>query len=259
MFWSPDINGGNPVIVADSTNTPWHSAEGPNDGFTPIFRGSIGKMRGYNHAFFCTYNVSRAETFPALTGNHYFDVYLAWSLDSGATWQGRQRLTNYFGPLKDCRFPNLAPESYWDFNYYNSITADIEYLSDSIPGFSISGAEESSARQHYLRVQVQITGVNNNQNNFPINYELLQNYQNPFNPVTIIKYLLPKPPFFKLTVYDALGKEIKVLVNENVWTADNKVSFDGKGLASGVYFYKLEISDGNKVLYSQSKKMVLLK
>lgn len=252
MFWSPDVNGGNPFAVADSTNTPCFSAEGPNDGFTPICKGTIGKSKD-NSFLFCTYNVSRFETWPPIGGNHYFDCYIAWSNDGGATWEGRQRLTNYAGPLRDCRYPNLAPESEQNYSL-NVITADLEYLSDSIPGFTITGAGESPAQQHFIRVQAQITGVNNNQNNLPLNYELLQNYPNPFNPVTTIKYQLPKPAYVKLNVYDARGKEITKLVNENKSAGSYEVKWNAEAYPSGVYFYELRGGD-----YSAAKKMVLIK
>ena len=60
--------------------------------------------------------------------------------------------------------------------------------------------------------------------------------------------------FVSLKVYDALGKEVKTLVNENMNPGRYKVDFNGSGLASGIYFYKLSIGG-----FSQTKSMILLK
>jgi photosystem II stability/assembly factor-like uncharacterized protein len=88
-------------------------------------------------------------------------------------------------------------------------------------------------------------------------YSLEQNYPNPFNPVTTIKYSIPvvlSPQHVTLIVYDVLGKEIITLVNEEKQQGFYEVKFDGTGLSSGVYFYRLKA--GN---FTQTKKLVLLK
>lgn len=81
-----------------------------------------------------------------------------------------------------------------------------------------------------------------------------QNYPNPFNPSTTIKYELPKASEVKLSIYDMLGREVSVLVNERRNAGVHEVKFDGAGLSSGVYFYRLQA--GNSV---QAKKLVILK
>ena len=93
----------------------------------------------------------------------------------------------------------------------------------------------------------------------PNKFSLFQNYPNPFNPVTKIKFSLPtvgqRHAFdVRLIVYDILGREVAVLVNEQLSPGTYEVSFDGSNLPSGVYFYKL-ITEG----FSETKKMVLLK
>jgi hypothetical protein len=98
-----------------------------------------------------------------------------------------------------------------------------------------------------------ITSINN-QSTIPVEFSLSQNYPNPFNPVTKIEYSLPKVGFVKLTVYDILGKEINVLVNENKLPGNYIIDFDASNLSSGVYFYK--ITSGN---FSDMKKMFLIK
>jgi hypothetical protein len=71
-------------------------------------------------------------------------------------------------------------------------------------------------------------------------YRLAQNYPNPFNPVTTIDFSLQKASKVRLVVYDLLGHEVAVLVDENRTPGEYSVRFDGSGLSSGIYFYKLE-------------------
>jgi hypothetical protein len=85
-------------------------------------------------------------------------------------------------------------------------------------------------------------------------YRLEQNYPNPFNPKTQITYSIPKAEIVKIKVYDILGKEIKTLLNDYQPAGIYEIDFDGTGLQSGVYFYR--IISGS---YADTKKMILLK
>ena len=85
-------------------------------------------------------------------------------------------------------------------------------------------------------------------------YELNQNYPNPFNPSTIISYKIPENSFVSLKVYNILGKEAAILVNENQTAGKYNFSFRADNLESGVYFYKL--TAGN---FTATKKFTLLK
>lgn len=85
-------------------------------------------------------------------------------------------------------------------------------------------------------------------------FTLLQNYPNPFNPSTIISYSLPVTSQVSLKVYDVLGKEVAALVNEVKPAGVHKVTFDGSGLASGIYYYQLRAGS-----FSKCKKMILIK
>jgi len=89
---------------------------------------------------------------------------------------------------------------------------------------------------------------------FQKNYSLSQNYPNPFNPTTLISFGLPKSGNVKLVVYDILGREAKILVDEFKQAGSYNIEFDASSLASGVYFYRLE-SGG----YKESKKMLIIK
>ncbi|CUU05989.1 Por secretion system C-terminal sorting domain-containing protein [Candidatus Kryptobacter tengchongensis] len=88
----------------------------------------------------------------------------------------------------------------------------------------------------------------------PKEFRLYQNYPNPFNPSTFIKFDLPREAKVKLGVYDVMGRLVRVLVDEQMQAGRYRVEFRGDGLASGVYFYRLEAGG-----FVSVKKMVLVK
>jgi hypothetical protein len=86
------------------------------------------------------------------------------------------------------------------------------------------------------------------------NFYLDQNYPNPFNPSTRIKYQISNISNVSLKVFDVLGNEVEILVDEERGAGHYEVDFDASGLSSGVYFYKL-ITDS----FAAAKKMLLLR
>lgn len=105
-----------------------------------------------------------------------------------------------------------------------------------------------------------ITGIADNCDDvLPLTFALYQNYPNPFNPQTTIKYFLPKSSDVSLKIYNSLGQEIKTIVNKEqnageysvVW---NGMDNNGKGVSSGIYFYRMR-SDG----FTSVKRMLLIK
>ncbi|MGB5893268.1 MAG: T9SS type A sorting domain-containing protein, partial [Ignavibacteriaceae bacterium] len=88
----------------------------------------------------------------------------------------------------------------------------------------------------------------------PYSFNLDQNFPNPFNPTTSIRFSLPSERFISLTVYDVLGSEIVTLVNEEKPAGEYEVEFNSKGLTSGIYFYQLKVGK-----FIETKKMILLK
>jgi hypothetical protein len=88
----------------------------------------------------------------------------------------------------------------------------------------------------------------------PISYRLEQNFPNPFNPKTIIKYQIPKFSFVTLKVYDVLGSEVTKLVNEEKPIGSYTVDFNARALSSGIYFYRLQAGS-----FVETKKMILIK
>lgn len=98
------------------------------------------------------------------------------------------------------------------------------------------------------------TGISQTNSLVPEKYNLYQNYPNPFNPVTNIKFDIIKSNNVKVIVYDMLGKEIAVLLNEVLQPGSYKVDFDGSSLSSGMYYYKVVTNE-----FTDIKKMTLIK
>lgn len=115
-----------------------------------------------------------------------------------------------------------------------------------------------------------IVGVNQISTVVPKEFSLSQNYPNPFNPATKIKFEIPllrgvdaeggRGVLTNLTLYDALGKEVTILVNQQLQPGTYEVQWDASSYPSGVYYYRLEASDPSTSLrVTQTKRMVLLK
>ena len=100
-----------------------------------------------------------------------------------------------------------------------------------------------------------VVGVSTSGNgSLPTELSISQNYPNPFNPSTTIRYSLPHRSHVTLTVFNTLGQQITVLQNGEVEAGYHEVQFNAAGLASGVYFYRLQAGD-----FVQVNKLVLLK
>jgi hypothetical protein len=88
----------------------------------------------------------------------------------------------------------------------------------------------------------------------PTEFKLENNYPNPFNPQTKIRFYLPERIFVRLKIFDILGCEVNLLFNEEIEAGYHEIVFDGNGLPSGVYFYSLQTSK-----FIETKKMILLR
>ena len=97
-------------------------------------------------------------------------------------------------------------------------------------------------------------GIQNISSEIPDKYSLSQNYPNPFNPSTKIRFAIPKNELVTLKIYDLLGREAAILVNEKLQPGTYETTFDGSSLTSGVYFYRLNAGD-----FKETKKMILIK
>lgn len=99
-----------------------------------------------------------------------------------------------------------------------------------------------------------VTDTKSKKEHLPSEFKLEQNYPNPFNPSTVISYHLPEAGSVKLKIYNLLGEEIALLVNQQQPAGTYKVNWNASGLTSGVYIYRLEAKN-----FTQTKKMILAK
>lgn len=113
---------------------------------------------------------------------------------------------------------------------------------ESLNGFIINGVQYGT-----------ITDVED-RNNIIENYELSQNFPNPFNPTTVISFSIPRSGFVSLTVFNGIGQKVASLISESKVAGKYNVNFKAENLSSGIYFYKISVND-----FSQTKKMILLR
>ncbi len=99
-----------------------------------------------------------------------------------------------------------------------------------------------------------IVGVKNIGTEIPTEFKLYDNYPNPFNPETIIKFDIPNASFVNITIYDMLGREVATLVNEFIKPGRYETRFDASGLESGIYMCRIKTES-----YVATKRMVVLK
>lgn len=139
------------------------------------------------------------------------------------------------------------------FTYHTAIV--VQRGSSALNSVTLTRAAIDTIFKRFGAAYVHIpTSVKEENAEIPLTWELSQNFPNPFNPSTIIRYSLPFAGFTEIKVYDITGALLRVLVSKELPTGKHEVVFDAAGLASGIYFYRLETAG-----YSVSKKMVLLR
>jgi hypothetical protein len=118
---------------------------------------------------------------------------------------------------------------------------------------NLSGSVDLDSINFYLTSFFPI-GITNQNLYIPKDFALQQNFPNPFNPVTNIRFDIPKQTNVRLSVYDILGREVEVLVNNTLKPGTYKADWHADKYSSGLYFYKLVTDD-----YADVKKMILVK
>ena len=99
------------------------------------------------------------------------------------------------------------------------------------------------------------TSIQDGHSSIPDDYELMQNFPNPFNPATKIRFTLPEAGIVKIEIYDILGQRVARLLNNELSSGIHEVNFDGSRFASGMYIYTIDVKDK----FFKAKKMMLLK
>ena len=125
---------------------------------------------------------------------------------------------------------------------------------DAVLLINTLGFDERMLMQNAFEYIGPVVSVAQREGTIPSAFQLEQNYPNPFNPITVVRYQLPVVSSVKLAVYDILGREVAVLVNERRNAGVHEVIFDGSGLSSGVYLYRLRAGD-----FLQTRKLCLIR
>lgn len=139
--------------------------------------------------------------------------------------------------------------------YNTYYTVKIDSTAKSLGGINLDGNGDGIPGDPFIltfKTQAQPTSVEDEL--VPTKFELYQNFPNPFNPETIIKFDLPESQFVTLKVYDIHGREIKNLINDYYSAGTHIIKFNGSELTSGIYFYKIFTPK-----FSSTRKMILIK
>ncbi len=142
---------------------------------------------------------------------------------------------------------NILQSNFCIIDSINHNTLIMDSITPLVYGTQWNAENSDSCRQ-------MIVGVKKSLNPVPVYYKLYNNYPNPFNLSTLIKYDIPKSTIVKLVVYDILGKQVDVLVNERQDGGSYEIKWDGTCFSSGSYYIKMETDT-----YTQVKKMLLVK
>lgn len=154
---------------------------------------------------------------------------------------------------------NASLETYQDAirTAYYINNNQVSEKADTLKEFSItvySGAFASESVVRYVEVLDHIMTTSEYELGLPKEFSLGQNYPNPFNPSTNIEFALPEPTEVSLKVYNLLGREVSILLSGRMKAGHHKVQFDASGLATGLYFYRIQAGS-----FMQTKKMMLIK
>lgn len=166
---------------------------------------------------------------------------------------------------------SMFSESGWVRAGTNSIAIEVHTASASTPSTLFDASLQDNRGTYYFSngsnwsyydngqmppdlIVDRNVGISENNSLLPVESKLYANYPNPFNPLTNIKYDLSKKMLVKLEVFDILGRNIAVLVNEEQKGGSHIVQFDGSRLTSGIYFVRMKTND-----FVMNKKMVLVK
>lgn len=186
------------------------------------------------------FNVSDAGSYPTLTWSHS-----STEADSVTAYE-IFRAEGHFGFFSQIDEVSATATSYIDYEYVTGRSIKLSYKIRAKNGTVVS---------QFTDVQF-VYGDLYKEADLKLNYEfaLDQNYPNPFNPATTINYSIPNQSFVSLKVYDTLGKEVAVLVNEEKISGNYKVEFNAENLPSGIYLYTITAGE-----YSDTKKLLLIK
>jgi 1,4-alpha-glucan branching enzyme len=232
----------------------WKS-DGEKLSYRPVQFSRLASERGQSHYAWYKKLIFQRLHNPALYQGILRKLYkydsqrvLVWGFEDFTTYSRVMCVANLGGAQQTIKnIPWLAPG-----NWYDILDQSIFYVS-GMPIDSI--VIPAYTTKVYSNKPDSVLGIRENKlSEIPNHYNLSQNYPNPFNPVTIINYQLPADDYVSLKVYDILGREVIMLVNEYKKAGSYNVDWNGNNWPSGVYLYRLQTKS-----YTETKKMILLR
>ena len=232
----------------------------------PLFRGHLPDFFKVSFINDTGWVVARTNNF-----SQYQLGHLVWrTTNFGSTWDTISRVypdepfnyENYCVSFSSNRigwcggtFGKIFKTTNGGFNWIQQQVPSINFrrsmwfFNDSV-GWAVGGGGQivhTTSGGQYL-------GIEPVSNVVPGDFILHQNYPNPFNPLTKIRFSIPNTSQVRVSVYDILGRELTILVNEQLNPGTYEAEFDGTDYPSGVYFYRLAADN-----YVESRKMILVK
>ena len=144
-------------------------------------------------------------------------------------------------------------DSLGDVGYAVQQTTDGGYI---ITGVGEPAGTPGNSDVFLIKIEDPVLGIDESGriSSHPKNFNLLQNFPNPFNPVTTIRFSLPYSCDITLKIYNTVGEEVATLVNNELSSGSYKIDWDASNFASGVYFYRLHAGE-----FTETKKLILLR
>ncbi len=177
------------------------------------------------------------------------------------SWETATEINNYAFEIE--RSSSLTGYNNYSWNKIATVFGNGN--SNSIKYYSYADNKVTNGKYFYRLKQIDMDGhftyshIVEVDLGIPSAYKLFQNYPNPFNPSTVINYEVPEDSKIQIKIYNILGSEVAALVNEYKSAGLYEINFNASKLSSGVYIYKINAIKNNKILFSSSKQMMLIK
>lgn len=228
--WDFDQSSGNSSYMEGEKTSGWILG---NSYWQPFFWKILFDDEEFNNKLRIRWNELRKDKFS--------DTNIAAFIDSCATYLNESQGRNFD------KWPILGVFTWRETTGYekrNTYQKEVDYFKNYM-------VQRAAWMDSQLKEE---TSANSNVDELPVNFSLEQNYPNPFNPSTVISFSIPNSSKVTLKVFDVLGREVAVLMNEEKPAGFYTVNFNGDKLACGVYIYSLQAS--RKIM---ARKMLLLK
>ncbi|HMT11294.1 MAG TPA: T9SS type A sorting domain-containing protein [Ignavibacteria bacterium] len=218
--------------------------------FSNMVRIDSASMNFFKLGFYCNSFETLVDSLRSRPGDtlhmcpQFYDVR-SYCMDTSAyslfgSAHTSKRFAEFYGPGYGTVYVKGIGIAYSSYGY------SMNQSYDTLRGCVINGVD-------YGDTSV-IVGLNQISTSVPENFSLSQNYPNPFNPVTNFGFRIADFGLVRLTVFDIIGREIEVLVNQQLQPGTYEVSWDASNYSSGVYYSRLEAGS-----FTETKKMVLIK